>query len=224
MPPPLLLQAPVQISLERLYQAYGKPRANPHRRPLDELVLAILSQNTNDANRDVAYLRLRAALPTWAAVAAAPVSQVEEAIRPGGISRIKSKRIQAILHTLGDPPSLDWLADVDRLAAREFLLSLPDVGSKTAACVLLFSYGYPDIPVDTHISRVGRRLGWFPAKATWEQLHLLANQLCADGNDAWAFHVALIRHGRRTCTAKAPACHRCPLQDICPSANRRLVR
>lgn len=218
MPSPQRSPASISTALERLYQTYGKPHAHPHGRPLDELVLTILSQNTNDTNRDVAYLRLRETLSTWEAVARAPVDKIEEAIRPGGISHIKAKRIQTILRTLGSPPTLDWLGDIDTAAAREFLVSLPGVGPKTAACVLLFSYGTLDIPVDTHVGRVGRRLGWFPAQASWDQLHLLANELCAGPEEAWAFHVALIRHGRRTCTAKAPGCSRCPLQDICPSA------
>ena len=143
---------------DRLRLVYGRPSAPPHRRPLDELILTVLSQSTNDRNRDVAFLRLRTRFPSWAAVRDAPLEEVEEAIRPGGISKIKSARIQAILRALDDPPSLDHLAAMEVAAARADLCSLPGVGRKTAACVLLFSFGMPDVPVDTHVSRVGTRL------------------------------------------------------------------
>ena len=141
---------------DRLRLVYGRPAAPPHRQPLDELILTVLSQSTNDRNRDVAFLRLRARFPSWSAVRDAPNEEVEEAIRPGGISKVKSQRIQAILRALDDPPSLDHLATMDVAAARDELCALPGVGRKTAACVLLFSFGMPDIPVDTHVSASAR--------------------------------------------------------------------
>ena len=151
---------------ERLRAVYGVPLMRPHGHPIAELVLTVLSQSTNDRNRDVAYLRLRERMPTWEAVMLAPVAQVEEAIRPGGISKVKSARIQAILRAIAedprDPPnslSLDWLPRVPLPEARDYLIALPGVGRKTAACVLLFAYGLHDVPVDTHVSRVGTRLG-----------------------------------------------------------------
>ena len=154
---------------DRLRLVYGRPSAPPHRRPLDELILTVLSQSTNDRNRDVAFMRLRARLPDWTAVREAPVEEVEAAIRPGGISKVKSARIQAILRALDDPPSLDHLAGMDVAAAREELCRLPGVGRKTAACVLLFSFGMPDVPVDTHVSRVGTRLGLFRPGAPFDR-------------------------------------------------------
>jgi endonuclease-3 len=147
----------VRAIRDRLRELYGIPAAKPHERPLDELVLTVLSQSTNDRNRDVAFLRLRERLPSWDAVRDAPVEEIEEAIRPGGISRVKSVRIQAILRAVGDPLDLGWLRDAPLDEAREYLVSLPGVGRKTAACVLLFSYGRRDVPVDTHVSRVGWR-------------------------------------------------------------------
>ncbi len=151
---------------DRLRAVYGVPLMRPHGHPIAELVLTVLSQSTNDRNRDVAYLRLRERMPTWEAVMLAPVAQVEEAIRPGGISKVKSARIQAILRAIAedprDPPnslSLDWLPRVPMQEARDYLIGLPGVGRKTAACVLLFAYGLHDVPVDTHVSRVGIRLG-----------------------------------------------------------------
>src|SRR5438477_8004995 len=104
---------------DRLRRAYGRPRLLPHKRPVDELILTVLSQSTNDRNRDVAYLRLRERFPTWEQVRDAPLAELEEAIRPGGISKVKSARIQAVLRAISDderdPPhelSLDWLSDV----------------------------------------------------------------------------------------------------------------
>src|SRR5205085_4643735 len=140
---------------DRLRTVYGRPSAPPHRRPLDELILTVLSQSTNDRNRDVAFARLRDRFGSWAAVRDAPVDEVEEAIRPGGISKVKSERIQQILRAIGEPLSLDSLADLTVPESRAQLVALPGVGKKTAACVLLFSFGMRDVPVDTHVSRVG---------------------------------------------------------------------
>src|SRR5829696_10289929 len=127
----------VRALRDRLRLVYGRPIAPPHRKPLEELILTVLSQSTSDRNRDVAYGRLAARFPSWAAVRDAPNAEVEAAIRPGGISKVKSARIQAILRELPDPPSLDHLAGMDVAAARLALCALPGVGRKTAACVLL---------------------------------------------------------------------------------------
>jgi endonuclease-3 len=199
-----------------------------HKRPLDELVLTVLSQSTNDRNRDVAYLRLRERFDSWESVRDAPVSEIEEAIRPGGISKVKSARIQAILHAisdrpggedrddLGDPLSLQWLCQVPIERARDYLCELPGVGRKTAACVLLFSYGLRDVPVDTHVSRVGIRLGLLRPGAPFEQLHDEMLALTPEGQEL-ELHVNLLRHGRRTCHARSPQCGACALARMCPS-------
>lgn len=235
------------------------PRMAPHGRPLDELILTVLSQSTNDRNRDVAFLRLRerfakAGRPIdYEAVLAAPVAEVEEAIRPGGISKVKSARIQVILaavadsgggtksgggtqvglevdqvdeetpggeaetaHGVGNRLSLEWMRDAPVETGRDYLCSLPGVGRKTAACVLLFSYGLPDIPVDTHVSRVGTRLGLFRPGAPFEELHDQMLALTPPGQEL-EFHVNLLRHGRRTCHARKPACRECALARMCPS-------
>jgi endonuclease-3 len=234
---------------DRLREVYGIPRMAPHGRPLDELVLTVLSQSTNDRNRDVAFLRLRErfgdldppappsrpidyaavlAAPVsgpidYAAVLAARVSEVEEAIRPGGISKVKSARIQAILAAVSASArdsenrlSLDWMREAPLGESRDYLCALPGVGRKTAACVLLFSYGLPDIPVDTHVSRVGTRLGLFRPGAPFEELHNEMLELTPRGQEL-EFHVNLLRHGRRTCHARKPACDRCALARMCPS-------
>lgn len=199
------------------------PRMAPHGHPLAELVLTVLSQSTNDRNRDVAYLRLRERLPTWEQARDAPVEVVEEAIRPGGISKIKSARIQAILRAISDDPrdpphelSLDWLERAPVQQSRDYLTSLPGVGRKTAACVLLFSYGLRDVPVDTHVSRVGTRLELLEPGAQFEQLHDQMLAVTPPGQEL-ELHVNLLRHGRRTCRARAPACGECALARMCPS-------
>ena len=156
---------------DRLRTVYGRPSAPPHRRPLDELILTVLSQSTNDRNRDVAFARLRDRFGSWAAVRDAPVDEVEEAIRPGGIAKAKSERIQQILDAIGDPLSLDDLAELPVPDARARLVALPGVGKKTAACVLLFSFGMRDVPVDTHVGRVCARLGLLPASGTADAIH-----------------------------------------------------
>ena len=152
-----------------------------------------------------------------------PVAEVEEAIRPGGISKVKSARIQAILQAIAADPrdprgalSLDWLPHVPVLEARDYLLALPGVGRKTAACVLLFAYGLREVPVDTHVSRVGTRLGLLRAGAPFGQLHDQMLALTPPGQEL-ELHVNLLRHGRRTCHARSPACGECALSRMCPS-------
>ena len=239
---------------DRLRLVYGRPLAEPHGHPIAELVLTVLSQSTNDRNRDVAYLALRErfAGDTWVLVRDAPVDEVEEAIRPGGISKVKSARIKAILRAITDLPrpegapqpagaarpagagrpagaalpgsaspdpdaglSLDWLASQPVAIAQQYLTSLPGVGRKTAACVLLFAFGMHDVPVDTHVSRVGTRLGLFRSGAPFEELHDEMLLITPVGEDL-EFHMNLLRHGRRTCHARRPACDDCALRRMCP--------
>ena len=198
----------------RLRELYGAPRNRPHGDPIAELVRTVLSQNTNDRNRDVAYARLRERFPTWEAVRDAPEGEVIEAIRPGGLARQKGPRIQEILRRLGEEPGLDWLADAGREEAIEFLTGLPGVGRKTAACVMIFALGRPEIPVDTHVYRVGGRLGLFRADASFEEAHdeMLA---VTDPDAAYELHMNLIRHGREVCRPK-PRCEACALRRMCP--------
>jgi len=204
---------------DRLREVYGIPLMAPHGDPIAELVLTVLSQSTNDRNRDVAYLRLRERFATWEDVRDAKQAEVEEAIRPGGISKVKSVRIQAILQAIGagsSELSLDWLADVPIEQARDYLTALPGVGRKTAACVLLFAYGLHDVPVDTHVSRVGMRLRLLQPGAPFDQLHDEMLALTPPGEEL-ELHVNLLRHGRRTCHARKPACRECALSRMCPS-------
>ncbi|MDQ4042065.1 MAG: endonuclease III [Actinomycetota bacterium] len=204
---------------DRLRAAYGKPELVPHEAPVDELILTVLSQNTNDRNRDVAYGRLRERFGSWEEVRDADAADVEEAIRPGGLAPTKAVRIQRILRAL-DGDDLTWLATAPVEEGREYLCALPGVGRKTAACVLLFSYGLPDVPVDTHVFRVGNRLGLFRPGASLDEAH---DELLRFADEAYELHVSLIRHGRRTCTARNPACPGCPLLSMCPHGRARLA-
>jgi endonuclease-3 len=215
---------------DRLRAVYGVPLMKPHGHPIAELILTVLSQSTNDRNRDVAYLRLRERFERWEQVRDAPLEEVEEAIRPGGISKVKSARIQAILRAISDDRrgerhelSLDWLPDVPLDQARDYLTALPGVGRKTAACVLLFAYGLREVPVDTHVSRVGMRLGLLRAGAPFRELHDQMLALTPPGEEL-ELHVNLLRHGRRTCHARSPACDECALARMCPSRGLFLPR
>jgi endonuclease III len=205
---------------DRLRREYGRPVLRAHRAPIDELILTVLSQNTNDLNRDVAWGRLRERFPTWDAVREAPAQEIEEAIRPGGLAPTKAVRIKRILEALGDD-DLCWLADAPLEEARDYLCDLPGVGRKTAACVLLFSFGRPEVPVDTHVYRVASRLGLIRQGASFDEAHDEMLRL-VDPEDAYEVHLLLIRHGRRTCTARAPRCAECPLRRMCPEGRRRL--
>jgi endonuclease III len=232
----------VRAIRDRLRAIYGIPLAEPHGHPIAELVLTVLSQSTNDRNRDVAYLALRERFPTWEDVRDAPVDLLEEAIRPGGISRIKSARIKAILRAVTDTAqpadsraarlseagcraggrregelSLDWLPMLSVPDAQRYLTSLPGVGRKTAACVLLFALGMRDVPVDTHVSRVGTRLGLFRPGAPLVELHDTMLAITPAGQEL-ELHLNMLRHGRRTCYARRPNCAGCALQRMCPSA------
>ncbi len=215
-------RARVRAIRDRLRELYGQPVNHPHGHPIAELVRTVLSQNTNDRNRDVAYERLRERFPTWEQVRDAPLSEVEEAIRPGGLSQTKAPRIQEILRRLpreGTAPTLDWLAAADRDEALEYLVALPGVGRKTAACVMIFALGRPEIPVDTHVYRVGGRLGLFPPRASFERAHDEMLRV-TDPDDAYELHMNLITHGRRVCRP-APRCEECALRRMCPWFRQR---
>lgn len=209
--------------LERIYQlllqTYGEPEWQPTGDALGELVGTILSQHTSDVNSERAYAQLVAAFPTWEAVRDAPTEQVAQAIRSGGLANMKAPRIQEVLRVLtirlnGAPLSLNDLTDLPLAQAREYLRSLPGVGPKTAACVLLFSLGLPAFPIDTHVHRVSKRLGLIGAKVSADQAHIIFEQI-VPAEYTHTLHVNLIRHGRRICHAQRPDCAHCPLRLEC---------
>jgi endonuclease-3 len=214
---------PVPPKLERIYellaQTYGTPDWCPSGDALGELVGTILSQHTSDVNSGRAYAQLVATFPNWEAVRDAPVEQVAQAIRAGGLANLKAQRIQEVLRVLtqrldGTPLSLDFLVDLPLAEAQAYLRSLPGVGPKTAACVLLFSLGMPAFPVDTHVHRVSKRLGLIGSRDSAERAHAIFESM-VPGEWAFPLHVNLIQHGRRVCHAQRPACERCPLRLEC---------
>jgi endonuclease III len=206
--------------LDRLRAAYGPPPGHRRLPALDELVLTILSQNTNDRNRDRAYAAMRARFPSWEEVRAADPAELVEVLRPGGLANQKAPRIQAVLNAVagaGHGLDLEWLEALAPGAAIAWMTALPGVGVKTASCVLLFSFGEPVMPVDTHVHRVLGRLGLLPAGTRAEPAHVLATAITPAGRMLEA-HLLLIEHGRRTCHARVPRCGACVLVDGCPSA------
>ena len=210
----------VQRVLAALEKRYGRPRLTRRLDPLSELVLTILSQHTSDTNRDRAFADLRARFGTWEEVAAAPRPAIERAIRKGGLARIKSGVIRDLLrHVRAERGalSLDHLREQPMEEGRQWLLGLRGVGAKTAACVLLFSCGQPAFPVDTHVHRIARRLGWIPDKASADEAHVLLETLIPPRRRL-AAHVNFITLGRELCRARFPACPDCPLRRQCRHA------
>jgi endonuclease-3 len=204
--------------MELLVLVYGRPVPQPSHDPLSELILTVLSQNTADTNSGRAFIQLLRRYPTWEAVAEAPPEEVVATIQFGGLAQQKAPRIQAILRAVQERSQswdLPFLEDMRIQDARAWLRALPGVGPKTAACVLLFALGRPALPVDTHVERVSKRLALIPGTATADQAHELLEDRVMPA-DYYTFHMLLIKHGRRTCIARRPACERCPLLK-CPS-------
>lgn len=202
---------------QRLLEEYGEPTWRPHLDAISELVSTILSQNTNDVNRDVAYDRLRARLPTWELVRDAEPETVIDAIRPAGLSNQKGPRIQEALRLITQERGeldLDFLADWPVEEAKAWLSTMKGVGPKTAAIVLLFALGRPAFPVDTHVHRVSKRLGLIGPKVSRERAHIELEKLLPE-EAYYPFHLNLIRHGRTVCSSRKPRCNECALRDLC---------
>jgi endonuclease III len=207
--------------LRRLEKRWSPGDWKPDFRPIDALIGTILSQNTSDTNTSRAYASLRARFPDWKQVASAPVDELVDTIRVGGLASRKAPTIQSALrqilpHTQNDPN-----AEFSRLLrsmrpeeALDWLTSLKGVGPKTAACVLLFSEGIPVVPVDTHVFRVSKRLGIIDQSISADGAHRELVRI-VPSSDSYRFHMHLINHGRTVCKARNPACDACPLNDIC---------
>jgi endonuclease-3 len=213
-------EAPREKAIEihnRLLEHYGEPTWRPHMDAVSELVSTILSQNTNDVNRDVAFDRLRSQLPTWEQVRDADVETVIEAIRPAGLANQKGPRIQEALRIITRERGeldLDFLADWPVEDAKDWLCSINGVGPKTAAIVLLFALGRPAFPVDTHVHRVSKRLGLIGPSVSREKAHVELEQLIPE-QAYYSFHLNLIRHGRQVCSSRKQRCAECFLPDLC---------
>lgn len=202
---------------QRLIEFYGEPTWRNPLPALDELVSTILSQNTNDTNRDRAFQALTKRFDTWEAVRDAPVADVIEAIRPAGLANQKGPRIQNILRQITDMCgglNLEFLNSMPPDEVRNWLMQFKGVGPKTAAIVMQFSLEMPAFPVDTHVYRVTGRLGLRPQKMSPDQAHqYLEEQLPPE--TYYAAHLNLIRLGREICHARQPNCPNCPLKDLC---------
>jgi endonuclease-3 len=207
------------VALERLGERYEHPTwAGPRVDTVSELVLTILSQNTADTNSFRAFTALRDRYASWDEVLAAPTDELEDVIRPGGLAPTKSRRIQHVLAEVhaatGGTWDLGFLGTWPLAEARAWLTALPGIGRKTAAIVLLFNFGRPQLPVDTHVHRVAWRLGMFPRTTPLERAHDVLEEIL-EADEMYPFHVELIRHGRDTCRAPRPICGLCPLTDVC---------
>lgn len=211
------LQRHAQRVHERLLQWFGQPTWRNQLPPIDELVSTILSQNTNDINRDRAFASLRQHFPTWERVRDAEPDEVIAAIRSAGLANQKGPRIQKVLREItaerGDLDLL-FLGELPLEEARGWLTRFHGVGPKTAAIVLQFSLDRPAFPVDTHIYRVTGRIGLRPPKMTVEQAHVYLEEAFRP-ETYYAAHLNLIRLGREVCHPRKPACPDCPVRKLC---------
>jgi endonuclease III len=204
-----------------LAELYGYPTWRQHHPPVDELVDCILSQRTSDTNRDRGFAALKAYYPNWEAVRDAPVEEVTRVIQPAGLSQIKAPRIQEVLRTITERQgsiTLDFMTDMDVADAKAWLTSLNGIGPKTAAIVLLFAFGKPALPVDTHVHRVTQRLGFIGAKVTPDAAHDLLEAIIPP-DEYYQAHLNIIEHGRKVCRAPRPRCEACPLTALCDYYN-----
>lgn len=202
---------------ERLLDFYGEPIWRNPLPPIDELVSTILSQNTNDINRDRGFNALRAKFGTWEEVRDAPPQDVIDAIRPAGLANQKGPRIQQVLRSITEERGnldLSFLGDLSVEEARAWLTRFNGVGPKTAAIVLCFSLGKPAFPVDTHIYRVTGRIGLRPERMTVEQAHPHLESLFPP-ETYYPAHLNIIRLGREICQARRPRCEVCPIVNLC---------
>ena len=200
-----------------LIKLYSEPKRRPHCDALSQLIHTILSQSNTDVNTARTFENLRTKLPTWEAVRDAPRRDVVRAIRSAGLANAKAPRIQGILRQLTKERgklSLEFLRRMPVEDARNYLLGLKGVGPKTAAIVLLFCWGKPVFPVDTHIYRVTKRLGWIEARASREKAHQILEAVIPP-KIFYPLHLNLIEHGRAVCKAGRPRCEACPLQRGC---------
>ena len=207
------------VVLDRLGERYQHPTwAGPRLDAVSELVLTILSQNTADTNSFRAFKALRARYTTWDEVLQTPTDELVDVIRPGGLAPSKAPRIQHVLAEVhaatGGSWDLSFLGTQPLKEARDWLVSLTGIGRKTASIILLFGFGRPAVPVDTHVHRVATRLGMLPPRTPLDRAHDLLEEVLQP-QEMYPFHVELIRHGRDTCRAPRPICDLCPLTDVC---------
>lgn len=218
--------SPLSIAeIMRLLAAeYGNLSWSQHHDPLSQLIMTILSQNTSDHNSRRAFSSLITTFGDWQSVAEGSVEDIAQAIKIGGLAQVKAARIKRILWQILDQRgSLDitFLRELPLTEAKAWLHSLPGVGPKTVACVLLFSLGKSVLPVDTHVHRVAKRLGLIDSRTSVEKAHEVLGAM-VPAQDVYQFHIHMIEHGRRVCKAQRPRCHQCVLLRVCPAGQMLL--
>ena len=209
-------------AIKVLEMQFGEPSWET-REPLEELIVTILSQNTNDNNRDVAFARLKTVFPRAEDLLNADVKEIEEAIRPAGLAGQKSTRIKTILKWIDqtfDCLTLEPLREMTNDEAIELLTSQKGIGVKTAAVLLAFSFNRDLCPVDTHVHRISKRLGWIDDEIPADRAFYILKQHIPEGR-AISFHLNLLKFGRSICTARNPKCDECPLWNNCVWEGRK---
>ena len=220
------MQEKLRLTLDLLEKEYHNEACPPelgHSEPLDGLILTVLSQNTNDKNRDAAFASLKAAFPSWHDVVKAGAGNLEGVIRTAGLAHTKAARIITILEKIHADFGEYSMKGFPLDGMREYLRALPGVGAKTVACVVLFEFGEKAFPVDTHVSRVARRVGLVPAKSSPEEISAMFEEAvplerCLGG------HVNMIAHGRAVCHSQRPECEGCVLSRFCEERERRRLK
>jgi endonuclease-3 len=211
------LKEKYQTIYQLLLDEYGEPEWRQHLPPVDELVSTILSQSTSDINRDKGFYALKEKYPDWLSVMNAPEVEVRDTIRPAGLANQKAPRIQAALRQIVEERGeldLDFLAEMPLDDALAWLMRMKGVGRKTASIVMLFAFGRPAFPVDTHVHRLTGRIGLIGPKVTADKAHEILQNM-GEADTFYAFHLNLIRHGREICIARNPRCGLCVLQSYC---------
>jgi len=211
------IKAKVKKIAHLLEKEYGVPQRERAKDPLDILIQTILSQNTNDLNRDRAYQKLKNRYPKWENVLSARRTSLIATIRTGGLAEQKARRIQEILRWIQMREgrlSLSFLEKMESEEIQRVFEGQKGIGPKTVHCLLLFGLGREAFPVDTHILRIGKRLGFIPEKMDGVKAHPWMAPLVPRGKSL-SFHINLIRFGRTVCKAKNPQCTDCFLAKEC---------
>jgi len=214
-------QALVLWVFNQLHLFYGGKKQKREKDQIGILVRTILSQNTNDKNRDRAYCALLKRFPSWESLAQAGTKEIESAIKSGGLAKQKAKRIKELLKRIKKEQgkiSLSFLSKMSPEQAKGYLLGFKGIGEKTASVLLLFGFGMELFPVDTHILRISKRLGILPEKVSAKIAHKILAEI-VPGTIAYELHLNLIEHGRKICSARKPNCPLCPLKLRCQFYN-----
>ena len=202
-----------------LYMQYGDLKWRDEMETLDELIFTVLTQNTSDINAEKAFKNLKSRYINWDEIAKSTDEKLERIIRIGGLGKQKSIRIKKILKEIylrTGGYNLSILKDMTFNEVKEWLITLPGVGPKTAAVVMSFALKLPAFPVDTHIHRISKRLGYINKNTSAEKAHEIMENIILP-EDRFDFHILLITHGRKICKANNPKCSICPLTSYCPS-------